>query len=113
MNLGTVSWMTRGTCLFFAAFSGALFAAGNPEAGKSKATTVCVACHGADGNSLVPTFPRLAGQNEAYLLHTLQSYKSGVRKNEIMKAQAALLSAKEMEDLAAYFSRQKGLETKR
>ena len=56
---------------------------GDPEAGKQKAEA-CAACHGKDGNSTTPTFPRLAGQHEDYLRKTLQDYKSGERKNAIM-----------------------------
>ncbi len=86
-------------------------AGGNAEAGKAK-SAVCAACHGADGNSAVPGFPKLAGQHEDYLLHSLQSYKNGKRKNPIMQGQTATLSEKDMEDLAAYFAKQKGLTQK-
>lgn len=86
-------------------------AGGDAEAGKAK-STVCAACHGADGNSATPGFPKLAGQHEDYLLHSLQSYKNGKRKNPIMQGQVASLSEKDMEDLAAYFARQKGLTQK-
>lgn len=88
-------------------------AAGDPGAGKAKAVAVCAACHGADGNSVATTFPRLAGQHRDYLLHSLQAYRLGTRKNEIMKAQVASLSVQDMENLAAYFSGQNGLVIKR
>lgn len=78
---------------------------GNPEAGKQKAAT-CAACHGADGNSTNPQFPRLAGQYEDYIVNALMDYKSGARKNPIMKGMAANLSAADIADLAAYFSSQ-------
>ena len=58
--------------------------AANPEAGKAKAAEVCAACHGADGNSASPDFPRLAGQHRDYLAKALRDYKSGLRKNPIM-----------------------------
>lgn len=83
--------------------------AGNAEAGKTKAQ-VCASCHGADGNSASAQFPRLAGQYEDYLAKTLADYKSGERNNPIMKGFVANLSAADMEDLAAYFAQQKGLE---
>jgi cytochrome c553 len=78
---------------------------GNPEVGKQKAAT-CAACHGADGNSTNPQFPRLAGQYEDYIVNALMDYKSGARKNPIMKGMAANLSAADIADLAAYFSSQ-------
>lgn len=87
-------------------------AAGNPEAGKTKSTP-CAACHGADGNSPVAMFPKLAGQTQDYLVHSLTAYKSGKRKNPIMGAQAAALSKADIEDLAAYFAAQQGLTVKR
>ena len=86
-------------------------AEGDYEAGKAKSTT-CAACHGADGNSTVPSFPRLAGQHQDYLLHSLKAYKSGKRKNPIMVGQVQNLSETDMEDLTKYFSEQKGLTVK-
>ena len=86
-------------------------ARGNVEAGKAK-STVCAACHGAEGVSTVPSFPKLAGQNPDYLVHSLQAYKSGKRKNPIMAEQAKNLSDADIADLAAYFSAQKGLSVK-
>ena len=86
--------------------------AGNPEAGKEKSRT-CAACHGADGNSASPDFPRLAGQHYDYLVKTMSDYKSGKRKNPIMGPQAAPLSQRDIEDLAAYFSHQPGLVTRK
>jgi cytochrome c553 len=80
----------------------------NPEAGKEKSRT-CAACHGADGNSATGDFPKLAGQHPDYLVKTLKDYKSGHRKNAIMAPQAANLSVRDMEDLAAYYSHQQGL----
>lgn len=86
--------------------------AANVEAGKEKSKP-CAACHGVDGNSQAPDFPRLAGQNEDYLLKALKDYKSGARKNAIMAPQAANLTLRDMQDLAAYFSHQQGLVVKR
>jgi cytochrome c553 len=84
---------------------------GDIAAGKAKSTT-CAACHGADGNSQSAMFPKLAGQNQDYLLHSLKAYKSSKRKNPIMGAQAASLSDADMEDLTAYFAAQPGLVVK-
>jgi cytochrome c553 len=78
------------------------------EAGKKKAAEVCAACHGPDGNKpLDPTQPVLAGQHEDYLARALTDYKIGRRNNPIMKGFASQLSKKEIEDLAAWFARQK------
>ncbi len=81
-------------------------AAGNAAAGEGKAG-VCFGCHGPNGNSLNPVWPKLAGQGEGYLAKQLADFKSGVRKDPIMSGQAAALSAQDMADLAAYFSKQK------
>jgi cytochrome c553 len=86
--------------------------AADPLLGKEKAT-VCAACHGADGNSPSPEFPRIGGQHEDYLLQALLAYKSGKRKNPIMAAQVESLSEADMADLAAWYAAQKGLYVKR
>jgi len=86
--------------------------AGNLEAGKEKSRT-CAACHGPDGNSATGDFPRLAGQHYDYLVKTLHEYKVGKRKNAIMAPQVANLSQRDMEDLAAYYSHQQGLVTRK
>ncbi|MES2563806.1 MAG: cytochrome c [Pseudomonadota bacterium] len=86
--------------------------AGNPEAGKEKSRT-CAACHGADGNSATADFPKLAGQHPDYIVRALRDYKSGKRKNAIMAPQAANLSVRDMDDLAAFYSAQQGLVTRK
>ena len=83
--------------------------AGNLAAGKEKSKT-CAACHGADGNSASADFPKLAGQYYDYLVKSLQGYKAGTRKNPIMAPMGANLSQRDIEDLAAYYSSQQGLE---
>ncbi len=91
-----------------ASLPGLAMAAGNADAGKAKAAQVCAACHGADGNKpSAPDQPILAGQHQDYLVKALADYKSGKRKNAIMKGFAGGLSKKDMEDLAAWFSSQK------
>lgn len=92
-------------------FAGAVHAA-NPEAGKEKSRT-CAACHGTEGNSAAADFPRLAGQHYDYLVKTLNDYKSGVRKNAIMAPQVANLNQRDFQDLAAYYSQQQGLVTRK
>jgi cytochrome c553 len=79
------------------------------EAGRAKAKQVCAACHGEDGNkALQPDYPVLAGQYYDYLFKALRDYKSGARKNAIMQAQVQNLSRKDLQDLAEWFSAQKG-----
>ena len=90
------------------ALAGAANAAGNAASGKEKAAQVCAACHGPEGNKPSdPTQPILAGQHYDYLVRALTDYKSGRRNNPIMKGFASQLSKKDIEDLAAWFSRQK------
>lgn len=90
------------------ALSTSAMAAGDPGAGREKSQS-CAACHGTDGNTDNPMYPRLAGQYESYLLHALKAYKSGDRKNAIMAGMVASLSEQDMADLAAYYAQQKGL----
>ncbi|WP_227814272.1 c-type cytochrome [Nitrogeniibacter aestuarii] len=87
-------------------------AGGDPAAGKEK-SAVCAACHGADGNSPTPMFPKLAGQHEDYLVRALTDYKLKNRKNEIMAGQVEPLSSQDIADLAAFFASQKGLVVKK
>jgi cytochrome c553 len=76
-------------------------------AGKEIATKVCVACHGADGNSAVPTFPKLAGQHSSYTSKQLHDFKSGARVDPVMTAQAKTLSDVDIANVSAYFASQK------
>lgn len=85
--------------------AGNALAAGNAAAGKAK-SQVCAACHGADGNSMSPDFPKIAGQHEEYLYKQLKQYKSGDRANAIMAGQVAGLSDQDMRDLAAFYASQ-------
>lgn len=85
---------------------GAVQAAGDPAAGQAKAV-VCGACHGPDGNSQLPNFPKLAGQGERYLLKQMQDIKSGARPVLEMTGMLEPLSEQDMVDVAAYFARQK------
>lgn len=79
--------------------------AGDPDAGESKAA-VCAACHGQDGNSPSPEFPKIAGQGEKYFVKQLKDYKSGARENALMAGQVAGLSEQDMKDLAAFYAAQ-------
>jgi cytochrome c553 len=81
-------------------------AAGDPEAGKTK-SAACAACHGADGNSVNPEWPKLAGQHESYIVKQLTYFVDGERENATMKPMAGGLSEQDREDLGAYFASQK------
>lgn len=81
-------------------------AAGDAAAGQGKAV-MCGACHGADGNSLVPNFPKLAGQGERYLLKQLNDIKSGNRQVVEMTGLLNNLSDQDLADIAAYYASQK------
>ncbi len=78
------------------------------EAGKTKAAEVCASCHGADGNSPAPAFPKIGGQYRTYLVKALNDYKSGNRKDPIMAGMAAGLSVADIDNLAFYYSSQPG-----
>jgi cytochrome c553 len=78
--------------------------AADGQAAKAKATQ-CFACHGADGLAKAPDAPNLAGQNESYLVKALTDYKSGARQHEVMAMMAKNLSAADIAQIAAYYSR--------
>ncbi len=95
--------------LFTAAALAAPFAhAADAAAGKAKADAVCAACHGANGVSVADAIPNLAGQKAAYLENQLKALKDGSRKNAVMGAIAAQLSADDISNVAAYFASQPG-----
>ena len=81
-------------------------AAADVAARAAKAKEVCAACHGLDGNSAQPDYPKLGGQHADYLAKALRDYKSGARKNAIMAGFAAALSQRDIENLAAYYGQQ-------
>jgi cytochrome c553 len=80
-------------------------AGGDAQAGKEKASKVCAACHGPNGDKpSAPDQPILAGQWEDYLARALSDYKSGKRQNPIMNGMAGTLSKQDIQDIAAWFS---------
>ena len=86
--------------------TGLAHAAGDAAAGQAKAA-VCGACHGADGNSPAPNFPKLAGQGERYLLKQMHDIKDGKRTVLEMTGLLTNLSDQDLADIAAYFASQK------
>lgn len=87
------------------AMASGVSAAGNVEAGKNS-SAMCAACHGAEGNSAVPNFPKLAGQGEKYLLKQMQDVKAGKRVIVEMTGMLDAFSDQDLENLAAYFAAQ-------
>ncbi len=77
--------------------------AGDAAAGKAK-SAMCAGCHGANGISLVPTTPNLAGQQEAYFVKAVKAYKDGSRKDPMMGGLAKGLSDSDIDNLAAYYN---------
>lgn len=92
--------LTLGIC-------GVAHGAGDAAAGQAK-SGVCGACHGPDGNSVAPNFPKLAGQGERYLTKQTQEIKSGKRQVLEMTGLLTNLSDQDMADIAAYYASQKG-----
>jgi cytochrome c553 len=80
-------------------------ATGNAEAGQAKAAT-CVACHGVDGNSVVPTFPKLAGLGHKYLLKQMLDIRDGRRPVALMAGQVDNMSDDDLADIAAFYNAQ-------
>jgi cytochrome c553 len=82
-----------------------VYSAGDAAAGKEKAVA-CGVCHGADGNSEVGNFPKLAGQNSKYLLKQLSAIQSGERAVPEMAGQLDGKNEQDLEDIAAYYAKQ-------
>ncbi len=87
--------------------SGVHSIAADIEAGKQKSQS-CAACHGPDGNSTNPDWPKLAGQHVQYTVKQLQDFKAGDRENAQMAPMASPLSKEDMRDIAAFYASQKG-----
>jgi cytochrome c553 len=102
----TIRRLIGGAAALAAIATAAAADAANVQAGAAKAKEVCAACHGLDGNSPSPDFPKLAGQPADYLAHSLRTYKDGRRKNPIMAGFAAALTAQDIENLSAYYATQ-------
>ncbi|MBM13214.1 MAG: cytochrome c4 [Halieaceae bacterium] len=81
------------------------FAAGDAQAGQQKAA-MCLGCHGVDGNSLVPNFPKLAGLGEKYLLKQMQDIRDGRRPVALMAGQVDNMTDQDLSDIAAFYNSQ-------
>ncbi len=83
----------------------------DPAKGQAIVTQVCAACHGADGNSVAATYPKLAGQIPEYIQKQLTNFKPGAngkaeRANPVMLGFASTLSPDDVRNVAAYFAAQ-------
>ncbi len=81
------------------------------ERGKQLASTVCAACHGADGRGTAPANPHLAAQHADYIAAQLAAFKSGARPSPIMQAMAAPLTPDDMRSVGAYYALQKPVDS--
>jgi cytochrome c553 len=87
---------------------GLLAAAQAPaQVAKPEAAAVCAACHGEDGNSVIPMFPKIAGLQDSYIIKQLRDFQSGRRKSDVMSPVVAALKPTDLGPLAAYYSSQK------
>ena len=94
--------------LFFALVTALVFAsgsvmAGDIAAGKAKAA-MCASCHGADGISMSPLWPNLAGQKDQYLIKQIKAFRDGTRQDAMMAPMVAALSDADIENLAAFYA---------
>ncbi|MEE9342958.1 MAG: c-type cytochrome [Gammaproteobacteria bacterium] len=98
-------WVVFAAIISLSGISTQAWTAGDAATGKEKSAT-CAGCHGADGNSANPEWPKLAGQHPAYMEKQLKEFKSGARKNPTMSPMAASLSDQDIEDLSAFYAGQ-------
>ena len=96
---------------FLAGFGSDVVEAGGETVPVFQKAATCAACHGQNGISVSPPWPTLAGQHEDYLVHALNQYRDGSRKDPVMSPMAAPLTDEDVKILAKYFSSLKGLET--
>jgi cytochrome c553 len=85
---------------------GALAAGAAAAQDAPAATATCAACHGDDGNSAIPMFPKIAGLQESYIVKQLRDFQSGRRRSDVMAPVMAALKPQDIAPLAAYYSRQ-------
>jgi cytochrome c553 len=100
-----MSFLLRATAILLVFVSLQGLAEGDASAGQTK-TAICAACHGADGNSMVPNWPKLAGQHEQYLVRQVSLIQSGARAVPEMIGIVTSLSPQDIADIAAWYSKQ-------
>jgi cytochrome c553 len=94
--------LIAGAIILSGMISTSVFAA-DAAAGKTKAA-VCAGCHGADGHSVNPMWPSLAGQQGMYLEKQIKAFRDGTRKDPTMSPMAAGLTDEDVANIAAYFA---------
>ena len=99
--------LTVSSVASMAAGTAAAPAAPDLAKGAASFAAVCAACHAADGNSLIPDYPKLAQQHPEYLVKQLQEFKSGKRANAIMLGFSSALSDEDMRNIAYWVTTQK------
>ena len=111
MYRGSLLAAVAGPMLVLAAFQGIAQTGKSAKPDLARAqqivTQVCAACHGAEGVSVASANPHLAGQHAEYIMLQLAHYKQGLRKNPVMAAMAATVSAQDAEALGVYFAEKK------
>jgi cytochrome c553 len=101
-----ITWPVIGLYVLPLIQASAFAQAGDPAQAPTAVRQICASCHGIDGNSTSPAFPKLAAQIPQYLQKQLVDFKSGARKNSIMSGITASLPPRKMDTLAAYFGAQ-------
>ncbi len=104
--LATLAAMLFASSAFASGAASPAAAKVDKAAGEATYTAVCAACHGADGNSGSPEYPRIAGHAPEYIVKQLHEFKSGKRANAIMSGFSSQLSDADMNNLAAWISSQ-------
>jgi len=100
-----MKFFIRAAASILAVISLQAVAEGDASAGQAK-SAICAACHGADGNSVVPNWPKLAGQHTGYMERQVTLIKSGARNVPEMVGIVATMSDEDIQDIAAWFSSQ-------
>ncbi len=98
--------LTGGAPILHAEESASASTEGNSDAGREKSGS-CASCHGQDGNSMMPAFPKLAQQHASYLSKQLYAFKDGSRKDQVMGSMAQSLTDTDIADVSAYYAEQK------
>lgn len=96
--------------VLLAGFAGSAQAAGDAAAGQTK-TALCAGCHGADGNSVNPIWPKLAGQDAGYTAKQLRDFKAANRSDPMMSGMAMAVQDADIDDVSAYFAAQTASST--
>ena len=93
--------------LFIASVTVALLFSASAHSTEAPAVAAsCSGCHGADGNSVVPNFPKLAGQHAAYIEKQLKDFRDGFRKDATMAPFAKNLTDEDIKELGAFYASQ-------